>query len=71
MIAFHLDHQADVTVGTIRVPIEEASRFGILATNKKYQVKSFVEKPAEPPIQPGEYGRLSFQPRNFGSCVVG
>ena len=49
MIAFHQDHHADLTVGTIRVPIEEASRFGILATNKAYKVKSFVEKPAEPP----------------------
>ena len=49
MIAFHQDHNADLTVGTIRVPIEEASRFGILATNKAYKVKSFVEKPAEPP----------------------
>jgi len=48
MIAFHLDHQADVTVATIRVPLEEASRFGILATDKKYRVKSFVEKPKEP-----------------------
>ena len=49
MIAFHLDHHADVTVATIRVPIEEAPRFGILATGKGYRVKSFVEKPAEPP----------------------
>ena len=49
MISFHLDHHADVTVGTIRVPIGEASRFGILATNKAYKVKSFVEKPEEPP----------------------
>jgi glucose-1-phosphate adenylyltransferase len=50
MISFHLDHQADVTVGTIRVPIEEASRFGMLNTvNNKYRVTSFVEKPPEPP----------------------
>lgn len=49
MIAFHLDHQADVTIGTIRVPIEDASRFGILATNKDYRIKSYVEKPPEPP----------------------
>jgi glucose-1-phosphate adenylyltransferase len=49
MIAFHIDHHADVTVGTIRVSIEDASRFGILATNRAYRVKSFVEKPAEPP----------------------
>ncbi|MCC7189821.1 MAG: glucose-1-phosphate adenylyltransferase [Anaerolineales bacterium] len=49
MIAFHMDHEADVTVGTISVPIEDASRFGILATDDHYRVISFVEKPTEPP----------------------
>jgi len=49
MISFHLDHHADLTMGTISVPIEEASRFGILATDDNYRVTSFVEKPAEPP----------------------
>jgi len=60
MITFHLDHQAEVTVGTIRVPIEEASRFGILATNKSYQVKSFVEKPKEPPSNLANMGVYLF-----------
>ncbi len=49
MISFHMDHQADVTIGTIRVPLEEASRFGVLAANNRYRVTSFVEKPANPP----------------------
>jgi len=49
MISFHMDHNANLTMGTISVPIEEASRFGILATDDKYQVTSFVEKPSEPP----------------------
>ena len=49
MISFHMDHQADVTIGVIRVPLEQASRFGVLATNSKYRVTSFVEKPPEPP----------------------
>lgn len=49
MISFHLDHQADVTIGTINVPIEDAPRFGILATDDHYRVTSFVEKPANPP----------------------
>jgi glucose-1-phosphate adenylyltransferase len=49
MVSFHMDQQADLTIGVIRVPIEEASRFGVLATNNKYRVTSFVEKPAEPP----------------------
>lgn len=61
MVAFHLDHEADVTVGTIRVPIEEASRFGILATNKKYEIKSFVEKPSEPPSNLANMGVYLFR----------
>src|SRR5687767_5160660 len=48
MISFHIDHQADLTVGTIRVPMEEAPRFGILSMNDKYEITSFVEKPANP-----------------------
>lgn len=49
MISFHLDHHADLTMASFVVPIEEASRFGILATDDSYQVTSFVEKPANPP----------------------
>lgn len=49
MISFHIDHEADLTVGMIHVPIEEASRFGILSANDKYEIKSFVEKPEKPP----------------------
>jgi len=49
MISFHLDQRADLTIGTISVPIEQASRFGILATDKKYRVTSFLEKPENPP----------------------
>lgn len=60
MIAFHRDYQADVTVGTIRVPLEEASRFGILATRKDYRVKSFVEKPAVPPSNLANMGVYLF-----------
>jgi glucose-1-phosphate adenylyltransferase len=49
MISFHRDQQADVTIGTITVSLEEASRFGIVGTDNKYRVTSFVEKPADPP----------------------
>jgi glucose-1-phosphate adenylyltransferase len=49
MITFHLDHQADVTIATIRVTPDEATRMGILATDEHYQVREFVEKPDNPP----------------------
>jgi glucose-1-phosphate adenylyltransferase len=48
MITFHMDQQADLTLATIRVPLEEASRFGVLKVDKNYRVKSFVEKPKNP-----------------------
>jgi glucose-1-phosphate adenylyltransferase len=49
MISFHIDHQAELTMATINVTMEEASRFGILSIDEKNRVTSFVEKPAEPP----------------------
>lgn len=48
LIAFHVDHQADVTICTIRVPRDEASRFGILSVDNSYRVTNFEEKPQEP-----------------------
>ncbi|MFH2102548.1 MAG: glucose-1-phosphate adenylyltransferase [Chloroflexota bacterium] len=48
MLTFHRDHEAELTMGTIRVPLEEASRFGVLEVDKDYRITSFVEKPSEP-----------------------
>jgi glucose-1-phosphate adenylyltransferase len=49
MIQYHMANQAELTMATIRVPIEEASRFGVLSVDKEYHVKSFIEKPKDPP----------------------
>jgi len=49
MITFHIDHQADLTLATIKVPLAEASRFGIVDVANNYEVNDFVEKPAHPP----------------------
>ncbi|MBI4771315.1 MAG: glucose-1-phosphate adenylyltransferase, partial [Chloroflexi bacterium] len=49
LLAFHLDHEADCTICTISVTLEEATRFGILATDEDYRVTDFVEKPGNPP----------------------
>ncbi len=60
MISFHRDHEADLTMGVITVPLEEASRFGILATDDKYRVTSFVEKPKKPPATLANMGVYLF-----------
>ena len=48
MIQQHIASKADVTISVIEVPMEEASRFGIMATNEKGRIIEFQEKPKEP-----------------------
>jgi glucose-1-phosphate adenylyltransferase len=48
MVTFHIDQQADLTIASIRVPWEEASRYGVLTVDKKFRIKSFIEKPTNP-----------------------
>ena len=48
MLAFHKKHQAKVTVSTFRVPLSEASRFGIMNANEDMSIREFEEKPAHP-----------------------
>lgn len=48
MLKFHKSRGADLTVAHIDVPLEEASRFGILNTMSDLSVSEFVEKPEKP-----------------------
>ena len=49
LVQYHRDRGADATVCTIRVPLDEASRFGIVDTDQDFRVIEFVEKPESPP----------------------
>ena len=48
MINYHILKNADCTIAAIRVPMEEASRFGILNTEEDGTIYEFEEKPAKP-----------------------
>lgn len=48
MLDFHKENNADVTIAAMPVPIEEASRFGIVITDDNNQITEFEEKPAHP-----------------------
>ncbi|MFA9466551.1 MAG: glucose-1-phosphate adenylyltransferase [Velocimicrobium sp.] len=48
MLKFHKANRADVTVATIPVSIEEASRFGVVITDETKQILEFEEKPEHP-----------------------
>ena len=48
MLDFHKANKADVTLATIPVPMEEASRFGVVITDENKQIQEFEEKPEHP-----------------------
>ncbi len=54
MVRQHIESGAGVTVAGIRVPIEEASDFGVMGTDQHGKITSFVEKPDEPESIPGD-----------------
>jgi glucose-1-phosphate adenylyltransferase len=54
MLACHVEHEADITVGCIEVPLELARGFGVMGIDESRRITSFTEKPANPQPMPGE-----------------
>ena len=48
MLQEHIDNGADCTIAVMDVPLEEASRFGIMSCDKTGRITEFAEKPAHP-----------------------
>lgn len=48
MLNFHKANNADVTIAAMPVPMEEASRFGIVVADDEKRITAFEEKPANP-----------------------
>lgn len=48
MLKFHIQTEADATIAVFEVPLEEASRYGIMNTDDMHRVIEFQEKPEEP-----------------------
>ncbi len=53
MLRDHVETGADVTVGVIETPREQASAFGVMHVDENDRIVDFVEKPADPPGIPG------------------
>jgi glucose-1-phosphate adenylyltransferase len=60
LIQYHRDKGADATLCVITVPLDEASRYGIIATDEDYRITSFVEKPPNPPSNLANMGVYVF-----------
>ena len=69
MIRFHMEKNADLTMATIQLPIEEAPRFGIVGTNPDQRVISFVEKPKQPPSTLANMGVYLFNKSFLGRIL--
>ena len=48
MLDYHKSKNADLTIAAMPVPIEEASRFGVILTDENNRIDDFEEKPAHP-----------------------
>ncbi len=48
MLDFHKSNKADITIATLPVPMEEASRFGVVITDETKRILEFEEKPPKP-----------------------
>lgn len=54
MIAYHVENNADMTVGCLEVDLETARAFGVMGTDDAGRVKEFMEKPENPQSIPGK-----------------
>jgi glucose-1-phosphate adenylyltransferase len=48
LVTSHRENDADLTIATLNVDAQDASRFGILETDDTYRVTGFEEKPSQP-----------------------
>jgi glucose-1-phosphate adenylyltransferase len=53
MIGFHVEKEADITVGVVEVPLDFARDFGVMAIETTNRVIGFQEKPRHPEPMPG------------------
>lgn len=54
MLVEHANSGADVTIGCIEVPLEQASDFGVMSVDESYHITKFTEKPENPDSVPGK-----------------
>ncbi|NOZ54485.1 MAG: glucose-1-phosphate adenylyltransferase [Gammaproteobacteria bacterium] len=52
MIAAHVDQNADITVGCIEVPLEQATAYGVMSVEADGRITQFAEKPTNPQPMP-------------------
>ncbi len=70
MLASHKENDASLTVSVMEVPMEEASRFGIMNTDDNDRIIEFEEKPAEPKSNLASMGIYIFNWKRLRDVLV-
>jgi glucose-1-phosphate adenylyltransferase len=70
MLRSHKERNASLTVAVIDVPLEEASRFGIMNTDTTNRIVEFEEKPAEPKSTKASMGIYIFNWKHLREMLV-
>lgn len=70
MLDFHKAKKATVSVAVIRVPLAEASRFGIMNTDNTDRIIEFEEKPAHPKSNLASMGIYIFNWEELRRCLI-
>lgn len=70
MLDFHKANGADVTIAVMPVPMEEASRFGIMITDDNRQITEFEEKPEHPRSNLASMGIYIFNWKTLKEALI-
>ena len=70
MLRFHKKNNAEATISVLKVPMEEASRFGIMNTNEDFSVYEFDEKPAQPKSDLASMGIYIFNWQTLRAMLI-
>lgn len=54
MLSYHLNNQADLTIGCLEVDLDTAKSFGVMSIDKNQRIQQFNEKPANPQSIPNK-----------------
>jgi glucose-1-phosphate adenylyltransferase len=56
LLAYHVEQNADLTVGCVEVPTDQATAFGVMTVDDEGRILAFNEKPRHPESMPGRPG---------------
>ena len=70
MLDFHKENNADITIAAMPVPIEEASRFGVVITDEDKRITEFEEKPEHPRSNLASMGIYIFNWKTLKKALI-